>query len=323
MLYIPDTKFNLVSVDSITKSTHFEVLFGKTDYLLTDYNNLDFRQILGHNHRGLYHLAGKCVIRDQGQTTNPTREPFSALAAAAATTTTTMYKQAGQLTSGVDFENVTSRSKPDLRGDYTLFDTYCSLGHPGFKALDLMVKRGQPNPVKVNKVKAQHQVGNCPECVITKPVRTPHNSGTESNNASHPLERTREDISGPYEIRKEKNYFMAIKDEFSGYIHVRFIGSKTQTNTLRVLGNFLKLMKSRVPQHEDRCIRTDNATEFHSKLWDDYPCRRVVFREEVAPYSPQSNGFAEGADLRLKFRAKCLCSCPPIPLTTPFCMITL
>ena len=31
VLYVPDAKFNLVSVDCITKSTHFEVLFGKTD----------------------------------------------------------------------------------------------------------------------------------------------------------------------------------------------------------------------------------------------------------------------------------------------------
>ena len=152
VLYVPDAKFNLVSVDCITKSTHFEELFGKTDCLLTDPNNPEFRQVLGYNHGGLYHLAGKCIVWDRGQTTNSTREPFSALAAAA--TTTTLYKQAGQLKSGVDFENVTSKSKPYLRGDYTLFDAHCVLGHPSFKALDLMVKRGQLNPVKVNKVQS-------------------------------------------------------------------------------------------------------------------------------------------------------------------------
>ena len=43
------------------------------------------------------------------------------------------------------------------------------------------------------------------------------------------------DLSGPYDTRKKKKYFMVIKDEFSGYIHVEFIGSKTQTNILRVL----------------------------------------------------------------------------------------
>ena len=304
MLYVPDAKFNLVSVDSITKSTHFEVLFGKTDCLLTDPNNPELSQVLGYNHGGLYHLAGKCIVWDRGQTTNSTREPFSALAAAA--TTTTLYKQAGQLKSGVDFENVTSKSKPNLRGDYTLFDAHCVLGHPSFKALDLMVKRGQLNPVKVDKVKAQHQIENCPECVITKLVRTPHNSGTESNKANHPLERIHVDLSGPYEIRGEKKYFMAIRDEFSGYIHVEFISSKTQTSTLRVLDNLLKLMKNRVPQYEVRCIRTDNGTEFHNKLWDDYLRERMISRDEVAPYSPQSNGFAESTNLQLKFRAKCL-----------------
>ena len=116
-----------------------------------------------------------------------------------------------------------------------------------------------------NNVKAQHQIENCPECVITNLVHTPHSSCTESNNADHPLERTREDLSGPYEIRGEKVYFMAIKDEFSGYIHVEFISSKTQMSTLRVLNNLLKLMKNRVPQYEVRCIRTDNGAEFHNK----------------------------------------------------------
>ena len=128
VLYVPDAKFNLVSVDCITKSTHFEVLFGKTDCLLTDPNNPEFSQVLGYNHGGLYHLAGKCIVWDQGQTTNSTREPFLALAAAATTTTiTTLYKQARQLKSGLDFENVTSRLKPNFCKDYTLLDACCGL----------------------------------------------------------------------------------------------------------------------------------------------------------------------------------------------------
>ena len=129
VLYVPDAKFSLVSVDSITKSTHFEILFGKTDCLLTDPNNSEFGQVLGYNHGGLYHLAGKCIVWDQGQTTNSTREPFLALAAAATATTTitTLYKQARQLKSGLDFENVTSRLKPNFCKDYTLLDACCGL----------------------------------------------------------------------------------------------------------------------------------------------------------------------------------------------------
>ena len=181
MLYVPDSKFNLVSVDSITKGAHYKILFGKNDCLLTDPNNPGFSQVLGYNHGGLYQLAGKCIVHDHNQTTNSTRKPFSAFAATA--TTTTLYKQAGQLKSGVDFENVTSKSKTNLRGDYTLFDAHCVLEHPSFKALDLMVKRGQLNPVKIDKVKIQHQIENCPECVITELVRTPQNCSTESNKA--------------------------------------------------------------------------------------------------------------------------------------------
>ena len=304
VLYVPDSKFNLVSVDSITKGTQYEVVFGKNDCLLTDPHNPEFRQGLGYNHDGLYHIAGKCIIQDQSQTTNLTREFLSVLTTT--TTTTKLYRQAGQLKSGVDFENVTSKSKPNLYGDYTLFDAHCVLGHPSFKALDLMVKRGQLNLVKIDKFKTQHQIENCPECVITKLVRTSHNSDTDSNKANHPLERIHADLSGPYEVRKKKKYFMAIKDEFSGYIYVEFISSKTQTSTLRVLDNFLKLMKSRVPQYEVRCIRTDNGTEFHNKLWDDYLYERRISRDEIASYSPQSNGFAGSTNHQLKLRSKCL-----------------
>ena len=143
-------------------------------------------------------------------------------------------------------------------------------------------------------------------------VCTLHNSGTDSNRANHPLERIHVDLSGPYKIRGEKKYFMAIKDEFSGYVHVEFTGSKTQTNTLRVLDNFLKLMKSTVPQYEVRYVRTDNGTESHNKLWDNYLQERMISRDEIAPYSPQSNGFAESTNHQLKLRAKC----PLLPIDT-------
>ena len=302
VLYVPDSKFNLVSVDSIAKSTHLEVLFGKDDCLLVDPHNPNFRQVLGYNHEGLYYLAGNCLFEDQNKATptNSAKQPFAVLAA------NSMYRHEGQFKSGIDFENVTSKTKPNLRGAYTLFDAHCILGHPSFKVLDLMVKRGQLNPIRANRIHDQNQIENCPECVITKLVRSPHNGSSESNKASHPLERIHADLSGPYEIRGDKVYFMAIKDEFSGYIHVEFTKNKTQTSTLRVLDNFLKLMRSRVPQYEVRCIRTDNGTEFHNKLWDDYLFKYGITRDEIAPYSPQSNGYAESTNHQLKLRAKCL-----------------
>ena len=49
---------------------------------------------------------------------------FTALA------TTTKYDADTEFKSGVDFENVTSKTKPSLRGNYTLFDAHCVLGHP-------------------------------------------------------------------------------------------------------------------------------------------------------------------------------------------------
>ena len=45
---------------------------------------------------------------------------------------------------------------------------------------------------------------------------------------------------------------------------------------------------------------------FHNKLWDDYLYERRISRDEIAPHSPQSNGFAESTNHQLKLRAKCL-----------------
>lgn len=138
VIYVPNFKLTLVSVDSITKSTHFEALFGKNDYLLTDSLNLEFRRVFGHNYGGLYYLADTCIVWDKGQTTDSTRKSFSTLAN---TITTTLCKQARHFKSGIVFANVTFGSKPNLCKDYTLFDAHYVLGHPSFKALDLMVKR--------------------------------------------------------------------------------------------------------------------------------------------------------------------------------------
>ena len=69
VLCVSASEFNLVLVDLITNSTFFDVLFGKNNCLLTDRYNPEFSQVLGYNHGGWYHLAGKCIVWDQGQTT--------------------------------------------------------------------------------------------------------------------------------------------------------------------------------------------------------------------------------------------------------------
>ena len=138
---------------------------------------------------------------------------------------------------------------------------------------------------------------------------------------NHSLERIHADLSGPYEIRREKKYFMAIRDEFSGNIYVEFIVSKTQTSTFRVLDNFLRLMRSRVPQYKVRCIRTDNGTEFHNKLWDDYLQERMISRDEVAPYSLQSNDLRRARITNSNFVLSVF-SYPLTLLTTPYYMTT-
>ena len=62
VLYVPDVKFNLISVNSIVKDTGYEVLFKRHECLLADASNLSDYHILGYCDDGLYYIACECVI---------------------------------------------------------------------------------------------------------------------------------------------------------------------------------------------------------------------------------------------------------------------
>ena len=121
-------------------------------------------------------------------------------------------------------------------------------------------------PVNPHDATDREKILNCPECAVTKLVRSPHNSPSSTNKATHPLERLHIDLSGPHEIRDDKMYLMAIKDEFTSYIHAEFLRSKSSTNTLNVLHRYVNYMRGRVPQHAIGSIRTDNGAEFRNHL---------------------------------------------------------
>ena len=125
-----------------------------------------------------------------------------------------------------------------------------------------MVHQHLLKPVNLHDASDREKILDCPECAVTKFVRSPHNSPSSTNKATHPLERLHIDLSGPHEIRDDKMYLMAIKDEFTGYIHAEFLRSKSSIDTLNVLRRYVTYMKSRIPQHTIGSIRTDNSAEF-------------------------------------------------------------
>ena len=116
-----------------------------------------------------------------------------------------------------------------------------------------------------------------------------HNSTTDNNKTYHPLEGVYTALSGPYEIRGEELYFVAIKDEFSRNIHNECVSLKAPANVFRVLDNIFRLVGGKVPQYEVSCILIDNSTEFHDKLQDNYLHKRMIHRDKNDQYQISSS----------------------------------
>ena len=303
VLYVPDAKFNLISVNSIVKDTGYEVLFKRHECLLANTSNPSDYHVLGYCDDGLYYIACECVTgyKHGVRTFVCIHEPpYTALAASELIKPTTPF------VSPTEFTNVTETSIPTLAGEYSLFDAHCVLGHPSFKVLRKMVHLNLLKPVNLHDASDRERILNCPECAVTKLVRSPHNSPSSTNKATHPLERLHIDLSGPHEIRDNRMYLMAIKDEFTGYIHAEFLKSKSSTDTLNALRRYVNYMKSRVPQHTIGSIRTDNGAEFRNHLWDEFFLQEGITRDIIAAYTPETNGFAESSNRQLLLRANCL-----------------
>ena len=83
VLYVPEAKFNLTSVNSIVKDTGYELLFKRHECLLAEASNpLDYH-ILGYCDAGLYYIACECVTEyEQGVRTLMCvhEPPYTALA---------------------------------------------------------------------------------------------------------------------------------------------------------------------------------------------------------------------------------------------------
>ena len=303
VLYVLDAKFNLISVNSIVKDTGYEVLFRRYECLLASASNPSDCHILGYCDDGLYYIACECFTgyKHGVRTFVCVHEPpYTALAASELLKPTTPF------VSPSEFTNVTETSVPTLAGEYSLFDAHCVLGHPNFKILRKMVHQHLLKPVNLHDATDKEKILNCPECAVTKFVRSPHNSPSSTNKVTHPLERLHIDLSGPHEIRDVKMYLMAIKDEFTGYIHAEFLKSKSSTDTLSVLRKYVNYMKSRVPQHTIGSIRTDNGAEFRNHLWDQFLLDEGITRDIIAAYTPETNGFAESSNRQLLLKANCL-----------------
>jgi transposase InsO family protein len=114
-------------------------------------------------------------------------------------------------------------------------------------------------------------------------------SKVASNPAKYPGERLHIDASGPLLLPMgRKEYWLKIRDEYSGYSWDYFMSEKSSTTA--IIQRQLQWMKASGIQV--KTVRCDNAKE-QMKPLKDRCCANGVLVEYVAPYTPQQNGKVE------------------------------
>jgi transposase InsO family protein len=154
------------------------------------------------------------------------------------------------------------------------------MGHMGEVAL-----RKLPNH---HNIKAPGKFENCISCMKWK-AQNKKVSKVKANPAKYPGERLHMNASGPLPLPMcRKEYWLKIRDEYSGYSWEYFMSEKSSTTT--ILKRQLEWMKA--SGMRVKTVRCDNAKEQMSPL-KDMCWENGVLVEYVAPYTPQQNGKVE------------------------------
>jgi hypothetical protein len=134
--------------------------------------------------------------------------------------------------------------------------------------------------------------GQCEDCIIGNQKKRPYDE--KITPTTEILKLTNIDIWGPARVPSTGNAIYAMKFHDSGSSHRQsfFLKDRLATTTLYALTaykNASEKITGKVMVH----IRTDNAPEFKSKLWEDYMHENGLIFVPTAPYSSSSNGTSE------------------------------
>jgi hypothetical protein len=137
-------------------------------------------------------------------------------------------------------------------------------------------------------IKATGKFQNCVSFMKWKAQNKPVNK-IATNPARYPGERLHIDASGPLPMPMgRKEYWLKIRDEFSGYSWDYFMSEKSSTTA--ILKRQLQWMKASGIQV--KTVRCDSAKEQMIPLKNMCWANGVMV-EYVAPYTPQQNGKVE------------------------------
>ena len=180
------------------------------------------------------------------------------------------------------------------------------LGHINVKTLQEMVKKGLVSEVNMSNV----DKFLCEACLYGKQHKLPFKKG--SHKKMQPGERVFSDLCGPMAISSVQGarYFVAFKDECSGYRVLYFI--KNKTDVLECFKVYNQKIKAKF-NHPVKSLHVDNGTEYCNYEFKEYMKKEGIELENTAPYTPEQNGRIERDNRTIVESARAMLYCSGLP----------
>lgn len=146
------------------------------------------------------------------------------------------------------------------RAERTLDEWHRVLGHLGIAEIQNLQRKDCTSGFKI--VDTPRLGSDCGDCMAGKAHQVPHPTSVRQR-AREPLERVHIDLVGPVNPPSlgGARYFLLARDEFSTYLHVYFLTSKSQT--VDMIQRYIN-EASTTTQKRVRVIRSDNGSEFRN-----------------------------------------------------------
>ncbi|XP_019257833.1 PREDICTED: uncharacterized protein LOC109236058 [Nicotiana attenuata] len=264
VLYIPDFKFNLLSVSKLTKELKYMVGFFPDFCIFQDLFSGQVKGI-GREEHGLYILRGSTSIANSSQPTNKCANTTNEVLAASASDAS-MFPPASSTSSRTHVSSI------------------CSLWHKrlGHAPIDVIKKIEALNELATGVLSQP-----CTVCPVAKQTKMPFQLSNTTSKSIFELVHC--DIWGPYRVPTHdgKRYFVTIVDDYSRFTWIFLLNCKSEA--IVVLRDFLTQV-SNVFSTTVKILRTDNGSEFFSTAFKHLLSDLGIVHQSTCVYTPQQNG---------------------------------
>ncbi|KAG8495219.1 hypothetical protein CXB51_012817 [Gossypium anomalum] len=253
VLYIPDFRYNLLSISKLTKDLHCFVSFYPHFCIFQDLSSGKMKGI-GREQDGLYIF-------------HPSHTVFSP-----ATGSTLSPKSA--LTLGKNSFSTTT--------DSSLL-WHSRLGHASISRLNKM-------PLHPCNFSNSTSIQNCPVCPLAKQNRLPF--PLSNTRAETTFSLLHLDLWGPYRVSTHSGhrYFLTIVDDFTRLTWVYLLRLKSDVPVQ--LKQFFRMIQTQFSATV-KIVRSDNGSEFFNTACTEFFHTMGIIHQSSYSHTPQQNGVAE------------------------------